>query len=755
MPHVLRVQPAKEISVSQTEHRVLDPVCGMTVDPMAAKGGSHQHAGVTYFFCNPRCRERFAADPAKYLAAADPAPERASDPPPTAAGTTYTCPMHPEIVRAAPGACPICGMALEPVTASLHDEESDELVDMRRRFWVSAALSAPLLLIAMGEHVPGAALRTLLHTGSNGWLQLLLAAPVVLWGGWPFFERGWASIVNRSPNMFTLIALGTAASFGFSVLALLAPSLLPHGFGHGRDHGPPLYFEAAAVIVTLVLLGQVLELRARHATAGAIRALLGLSPKTARRVDADGSEHDVALDQVAVGDRLRVRPSEKVPVDGVVLEGASSVDESMLTGESIPTEKSVGSRVTGGTLNGSGSFVMKAERVGRETLLARIVELVSQAQRSRAPIQRVADQVSAWFVPAVVVVAIATAMIWGLFGPEPRLVYALVNAVAVLIIACPCALGLATPMSIMVGTGRGAQLGVLIKNAEALELLQKIDTLAVDKTGTLTEGKPQLASVEGASGIDGTRVLAVAAALEAGSEHPLAAAILAGARARNLVPSRVENFRAHVGQGVTGRVDGEDAALGNQRLMQALGLDIGSLAERAEHLRADGQTVMFVAHAGRVLGLVGAADPIKASTPAALRELRASGVRVVMLTGDSRTTAQAVARKLGIDEVHAEVAPERKGEVIAQLQAAGRLVAMAGDGTNDAPALARAHVGIAMGTGTDVAMQSAGITLVKGDLTGIVRARRLSEHVVRNIRQNLFFALIYNSLGVPIAAGIA
>jgi Cu+-exporting ATPase len=766
--------------VSSTE---IDPVCGMTVDPSAAKGGELEHAGKRYYFCGPKCREKLRADPAKYLApvaAAEPPaaqvvgavyvcpmdPEIRQDAPgscpkcgmalepqlPVAAmRTEYVCPMHPEVVRDAPGACPKCGMALEP-RISARSDESPELVDMRRRFWSSAALTTPTFLLAMSDLIPGQPVQQWISADTSAWIQLVLATPVVLWGGWPFFQRGWASIVNRSLNMFTLIALGTAAAFGFSVFALLFPHLLPHAMGHGGM--APVYFEAAAVIVTLVLLGQVLELRARHATSGAIRALLGLAPKTARRLDPDGSEHDVPLEQVVVGDRLRVRPSEKVPVDGVVLEGASSVDEAMLTGEPIPIEKVAGSQVTGGTLNGSGSFVLQAKRVGSETLLAQIVTMVGQAQRSRAPIQRLADLVSSWFVPAVVVIAVLTAIVWGSWGPEPRLVYALVNAVAVLIIACPCALGLATPMSIMVGTGRGAQAGVLIKNAEALEVLQKIDTLLVDKTGTLTEGRPRLQAVIAAASHDEASLLRVAAGLENGSEHPLAAAVLEAARARQLEIPTVDAFEARVGRGVTGAIAGVDSALGNQRLLDELGIDPGELATRSEALRREGQTVVFVAHGGVAIGLLGISDSIKSTTPAALRELRDLGIHVVMLTGDSRTTAEAVARTLGIDEIHAEVSPEQKDRVVAELQAAGKTVAMAGDGTNDAPALARAHVGIAMGTGTDVAMQSASITLVKGDLGGIVRARRLSVHVMRNIRQNLFFALIYNALGVPVAAGL-
>jgi Cu+-exporting ATPase len=672
---------------------------------------------------------------------------------PTAATRTeYVCPMHPEIVRDAPGVCPICGMALEPRTVSALDDENPELVDMRRRFGVSAAFTLPTFLLAMSDLIPGQPVQRFLSTEVSGWMQLALSAPVVLWGGLPFFQRGWASIVNRSLNMFTLIALGTAAAFGFSVFALLFPSLLPHSLAHAGM--APIYFEASAVIVTLVLLGQVLELRARHATSGAIRALLGLAPKTARRISSDGSEHDVPLEHVVVGDKLRVRPSEKVPVDGTVLEGSSSVDEAMLTGEPIPVEKSTGSAVTGGTLNGSGTFVMEAKRVGKETLLAQIVAMVGEAQRSRAPIQRLADRVSAWFVPAVVVIAVLTAIAWTVWGPEPRSIYALVNAVAVLIIACPCALGLATPMSIMVGTGRGAQAGVLIKNAEALEIFQQVDTLVVDKTGTLTEGKPRVESVVAAAGNSEASVLALAAALEKGSEHPLAVAVLAAAHERGVELPAVEGFEARVGRGVIGTIAGGQAALGNRRLSDELGVDWGELAAQAEVLRQKGQTVVFIAHRGAAVGLLGIADPIKATTPEALRALEELGVHVVMLTGDSRTTAQAVARELRIDEVHAEVLPEQKDRVVAELQAAGKTVAMAGDGTNDAPALARAHVGIAMGTGTDVAMKSAGVTLVKGDLMGIVRARRLSSQVMRNIRQNLFFALIYNTLGVPVAAGV-
>jgi Cu+-exporting ATPase len=718
----------------------------MAVEPSTAKGGSFEHAGTRYYFCGVSCRDKFRADPARHMA---PIPKPAAQ---TVQSITYVCPMHPEVVRDAPGTCPKCGMALEPRTPSAHDDKHPELVEMQRRFWVSGAFTVPTLLLAMSELIPGQPVEQILPPHASAWIQFVLATPVVAWGGWPFFQRGCASLVNRSLNMFTLISLGTGAAFGFSVFALLFPGLLPHGLAHGGM--TPIYFETSAVIVTLVLLGQVLELRARHATSGAIRALLGLAPKTARRSEADGTEHDVPLDQVVVGDRLRVRPSEKVPVDGSVLEGASSIDESMLTGEPIPVEKVEGSTVTAGTLNGSGSFVMQATRVGSETLLAQIVAMVGEAQRSRAPIQRLADRVSSWFVPGVMVSAALTAIAWGVWGPEPHLVYALVNAVAVLIIACPCALGLATPMSIMVGTGRGAQAGVLIKNAEALEVLEKMDTLVVDKTGTLTEGKPCLQSVIAHAAKSEAELLAVAAGLEKDSEHPLASAVIAGARSRGVAVPSVAAFDARVGRGVTGKIDGRDAALGNRQLMDELGIDVSEWTTRAEELRRDGQTVVFVAHARVAIGVLGIADPIKSTTRAALHELRALGVQVVMLTGDSRTTAEAVARKLGIDQVHAEVLPEEKYRVIADLQAAGKTVAMAGDGTNDAPALARAHVGIAMGTGTDVAMQSADVTLVKGDLRGIVRARRLSQSVMRNIRQNLFFALVYNALGVPVAAGV-
>ncbi|HEU4510788.1 MAG TPA: heavy metal translocating P-type ATPase [Pyrinomonadaceae bacterium] len=741
-----------------TTSGVIDPVCGMTVDPDHA-AGSVEYQGKTYYFCSTHCVHRFREDPEKFLNKAAPAigitrqPVEITREEKPVAGRKYTCPMHPEIVRDGPGSCPICGMALEPMTASLDEEENPELVDMTRRFWVSVALSIPLLVIAMGDMLPGQPLQRLLPGSAMQWLQLVLASPVVLWGGWPFFVRAWQSVVNRSLNMFTLIGLGVAVGYLFSLIAVLLPDVFPASF---RDHhgNVPVYFEAAAVIVTLVLLGQVLELRARSQTGSAIKELLGLAPKTARRIKDDGQEEDIPLEHVHVGDRLRVRPGERVPVDGVVLEGSSSVDESMISGEPIPVEKTAGDQVIGGTINSTGSFVMRAERIGSETLLAQIVQMVSEAQRSRAPIQRLADVVSSYFVPAVVIIAVLTFIVWSIWGPEPRMAYGLVNAVAVLIIACPCALGLATPMSIMVATGKAARSGVLFRNAEAIEVLRKVDTLVVDKTGTLTEGKPKLESVVTGGAIDERTFLRLAASLERSSEHPLAAAIVAGARERGIELVDAAGFDSLTGRGVVGDVDGHRVALGNRALFEKLNIDPGELASRAEELRANGQTIMFVAVDGKPAGLIGVADPIKETTPDAVRQLHADGIRLVMLTGDSRTTAEAVARKLGMDEVVAEVLPDQKVEVIKRLQNAGSIVAMAGDGINDAPALAQAHVGIAMGTGTDVAMKSADVTLVKGDLRGIVRARLLSRATMKNIRQNLFFAFIYNTLGVPIAAGV-
>jgi Cu+-exporting ATPase len=666
--------------------------------------------------------------------------------------TEYVCPMHPEVVRNEPGDCPICGMALEPRQARL-EEENPELVDMTRRFWVGAALTVPVFLLAMAGDFLDMERLGLVSMHAIQLVQLALATPVVLWAGWPFFQRGWASLVHRRLNMFTLIALGVGVAWLYSTVAVLLPQIFPDSVRTGQ-RVVAVYFESAAVITVLVLLGQVLELRARSRTGAAIRALLSLAPKTARRLREDGTEEDVPLDSVRPGDRLRVRPGEKVPVDGVVLEGVSAVDESMVTGEPMPVEKSAGQRLIGATVNGSGSLVMRAERVGAETLLARIVQMVAEAQRSRAPIQALADRVSGLFVPAVVVIALAAFVLWGLFGPEPRLGYAVVNAVAVLIIACPCALGLATPMSIMVGTGRGAAAGVLIKNAEALEVLETIDTLVVDKTGTLTEGRPTLSAVETLPGFREEEVLALAGGLERASEHPLARAIVEGAEARGVTLSQVGGFKSRTGQGVVGTVEGRRVAVGNRSLLEALSIDAMPIVSRAERLRAEGQTVMFVAVEGRPAGLVGVADPLKATTAEAIDDLHRQGVRIVMLTGDHAVTAQAVARRLGIDEIHAEVLPDQKLAIVKELQGRGLRVAMAGDGVNDAPALAQAHVGIAMGTGTDVAIESAGVTLVKGDLRGIVRAVRLSRATMRNIRQNLFFAFIYNILGVPVAAGV-
>jgi P-type Cu+ transporter len=725
-----------------------DPVCGMKVDPTRA-AGTLDHQGKTYFFCNKKCLERFRAEPEKYLQPRPPPPAPAK-----AEGIIYTCPMDPEVRQVGPGACPKCGMALEPLEISLtpHPEENAELRDMSRRLWLSVAPTALLLAVAMSEMLPGDPVRHALRAPWLGWLELALASPVVLWAGWPFFQRGYASLRNRHLNMFTLIALGVAVAYGYSVVAVLAPGIFPPSF-RMHDGSVALYLEPAAVIVTLVLVGQVLELRARSQTGSAIRALLGLAPKTARAL-RDGREEDVPLESVQVGDRLRVRPGEKVPVDGVVLEGHSSVDESMVSGEPIPVEKVTGAKVIGGTVNGTGALVIRAERVGSETLLAQIVRMVSEAQRSRAPIQKLADTVSGYFVPAVMGVAVATAIAWGAFGPVPKMAHALVNAVAVLIIACPCALGLATPMAIMVGTGRGAHSGVLIKEAEALEVLEKVDTLVVDKTGTLTEGKPRLRSAVALPGFQEQDVLRLAAALERASEHPLGAAIISGAQAQGLQLPDATGFRSITGKGVVGVVEGRKVALGNRALFDEEGIDTRGASAQADGLKSQGMTVVWVAVDGKLAGLLAVEDPVKATTPEALQLLRDEGLHVVMLTGDSRGTAEAVAKRLGIERFEAEVLPDQKIRVVRDLQAKGRVVAMAGDGINDAPALAQAQVGIAMGTGTDVAIESAGVTLVKGDLRGIVRARRLSRGALRNIRQNLFFAFIYNALGVPLAAGV-
>lgn len=756
MDHPVSLKKSKPDVISAP---VVDPVCGMTVNPHSA-AASFVYDNETHYFCSTHCLQEFRKDPARFTKKpagpvnAIPVVIQPRNKPVDLArqSTEYTCPMHPQIVRDAPGNCPICGMALEPRTVSLDEEENYELVDMRRRFWISVVLTIPVFLIGMSDIVPGSPLQQLAPMGTLAWIQLGLASPVVLWCGWPFLVRAWQSVVNRSLNMFTLIGLGVAVAYLYSVIATIFPDLFPHSFRHGGS--VPVYFEAAAVITSLVLLGQVLELKARNQTGSAIRALLGLAPKTARRVAPDKTEEDVPLDQVQPGDLLRVRPGEKIPVDGVVGEGASAVDESMVTGESIPVEKRPGERLIGGTVNGTGMLIMKAERVGAETLLAQIVQMVADAQRSRAPIQRLADRVSAYFVPAVILIAIVAFVVWASFGPEPRLAYGLINAVAVLIIACPCALGLATPMSIMVATGKGAQIGVLFKNAEAIEILREIDTLVVDKTGTLTEGKPKLVTVVAVSGWAEGELIRLAASLERGSEHPLAAAIVGGAQDRGHELSNPESFESITGKGVTGRVDGHMISLGNRSLLDDLSIDPEKLATQAEELRVAGQTVMFVAIDGKAAGLLGVADPIKETTAEAVRQLHEQGIRMVMLTGDSQTTANAVANQLGIDEVVAEVLPNQKAEIIKRYQAEGRKVAMAGDGINDAPALAQAHVGIAMGTGTDVAMESASVTLVKGDLRGIVRAIRLSRATMKNIRENLFFAFAYNALGVPLAAGV-
>ncbi len=722
--------------------KVRDPVCGMLVDP--ASPYQHTDQETSYAFCSEKCLVRFRADSSRFIGGGEenPAPS----------GSRFTCPMHPEVIRDEPGSCPICGMALEAMDPSL-EEENPELADMSRRFWISLVLTLPVFGIAMTEMFPGNPLSATFAPKTLIWVQLALGTPVVLWGGWPFFVRGFVSLRTRHLNMFTLIAIGTGAAWLYSLAAAIAPGIFPGSF-RGHDGAVAVYFEAAAVIVTLVLLGQVLELRARSQTGAAIRALLGLAPKTARRVNEDGSEEDVALDSVRVGDRLRVRPGEKVPVDGVVLEGRSSVDESMLTGEPMPVSKEAGDPVTGATVNGTGSLQVRAERVGAETLLAQIVQMVAEAQRSRAPIQKVADVVAGYFVPTVIGTAALTFVVWAAVGPDPRMAYALINAVAVLIIACPCALGLATPMSIMVATGKAASAGVLFRNAEAIELLRDVDTIVVDKTGTLTEGKPRLVQIVTAEGFEEDDVLRLAASLERASEHPIAQAIIRGAADRKIASTQVTDFDSRTGRGIVGQVEGRCVGIGNQKLMEELGVELGAIAENADAMRAEAQTVMFLAVERKLAGLVGVADPIKESTPDAVAGLHAENIRVVMLTGDNRTTAEAVAKRLGLDEVMADVLPDQKAEAVRHLQAEGRIVAMAGDGVNDAPALAQAHVGIAMGTGTDVAMESAGVTLVRGDLRGILRARRVSRATMRNIRQNLFFAFVYNALGVPIAAGV-
>ncbi len=731
----------EDFTVFQNEElKAKDPVCGMQFAPEKA-AGTLRYQGRTYYFCNKACLEKFGSDPVKYLK-----PTETLSPSKSQKGYTgvYICPMDPEVRQNAPGACPRCGMALESPLAG--PQEDTELVVMKRRFWISLILTLPILLVAMGGMFPG------FGFSMGIWLQLALATPVVLWGGWPFFQRGWVSVINRSLNMFTLIAVGTGTAYAYSVFATLFSGLLPESFrvGHGF---PAVYFEASAVITTLVLMGQVLELRARSQTNSAIRAMLGLAPKTARVVERGGLEGDVPLDQVQPGNRLRVRPGEKIPVDGTILEGESSVDESMITGEPIPVEKSKGYSVTAGTINGNGSFIMRADKVGSDTLLAQIVRMVCEAQRSRAPIQRVADKVSSWFVPTVVLIALITFVIWAFAGPEPRMAYALINAVSVLIIACPCALGLATPMSIMVGTGRGARAGVLIKSAEALELLEKVDTLVIDKTGTLTEGKPQLVSVTTTGDGSENELLRLCASLEQASEHALAAPVVAAALGRGLQLAGVSKFSSITGKGILGSVDGHSVAIGNKGLLDELAADSGALVQTAENLRRKGQTVVFVLIDKIPAGLLSVSDPIKESAYEAIQALHKEGIRVVMVTGDSRTTAEVVAGQLKIDEIEAEVSPGRKGEVLKELQSRGRIVAMAGDGINDAPALAQAHVGIAMGTGTDVAIRSAAVTLVKGDLRGVVRAIKLSRRTMRNIRQNLFFAFLYNMLGLPVAGG--
>ncbi|PZU86311.1 MAG: haloacid dehalogenase [Chelatococcus sp.] len=750
-----------------------DPVCGMAVDPVTAAHHA-DHGGKRYVFCSAGCRAKFEVAPERYAgivrteAAAKSRPTdhahahasgshalhhaAPSMTEPVANGTIWTCPMHPEIRRDSPGSCPICGMALEPLVAEAEAGPSPELIDMTRRFWVGLVLALPVFLLEMGGHLISA-LHHLVPTHVSVWIQFALATPVVLWAGWPFFQRGWSSIVHRSLNMFTLIAMGTGVAWGYSVVATLAPRIFPDAF-RAADGSVAVYYEAAAVITVLVLLGQVLELRAREQTSGAIRALLNLAPKTARRIKDDGAEEDVPVETVAIGDRLRVRPGETVPVDGRVEDGRSSLDESMVTGESMPVTRQAGDGVVGGTLNQTGSLIIRAEKVGKETMLARIVQMVADAQRSRAPIQRMADQVSGWFVPVVIGIAVLAFVAWGIWGPEPRFAYGLIAAVSVLIIACPCALGLATPMSIMVGIGKGAASGVLIKNAEALERMEKVDTLVVDKTGTLTEGKPAVTSIVAADGFREEELLALAAAVEKASEHPLALAIVAAADQRKIAIPAVTGFDSPTGKGALGSVENRTVVLGNAAFLQEHGIDPATLSDRADDLRRDGATAIYIGIDGRVGGIFAIADPIKATTQEALKALHAEGIRIVMLTGDNRVTAQAVGRRLGIDEVEADVLPEQKASVVERLKSEGRIVAMAGDGVNDAPALAAADVGIAMGSGTDVAIESAGVTLLKGDLTGIVRARHLSQATMANIRQNLVFAFIYNAAGVPIAAGV-
>jgi Cu+-exporting ATPase len=731
--------------LNKAEGQAKDPVCGMIVDPRETKHWMQYH-GQNYYFCSAGCESKFRDDPARYLT-----PEQATAKPLEPEGTIYTCPMHPEIRQVGPGNCPICGMTLEPVLALQDEGGSPELADMTRRFWIGFVLSLPVLALEMGGHMTG--LDHLVPRLQSNWIQLALATPVVLWAGWPFFVRGWASLVTRKLNMFTLIAMGTGIAWIYSVVATAMPEIFPEAF-RAPAGSVAVYFEAAAVITVLVLLGQVLELRARETTSGAIRALLDLAPKTARRIGNDGSEQDVTLDLVEVGDRLRARPGDKIAVDGIVIEGRSAVDESMVTGESMPVTKQAGDKVIGGTVNQSGALVFSADRVGKDTMLAQIVQLVAEAQRSRAPIQRLADEVSGWFVPAVIVVGIVAFAAWSIWGPEPRYAFGLIAFVSVLIIACPCALGLATPMSIMVGVGRGAQAGVLIKNAEAFERVERIDTIVVDKTGTLTEGKPAVTDIVAVNGYNETSLLTLAAAVERASEHPLALAIVKAAEQRGISIPAVTDFDSPVGRGALGRVDGKSVLLGNAKFMSDGGVDVTALEQQADALRGEGATAIFVGVDGTAAGILAIADPVKSSTPEALAALRDAGIRIVMLTGDNRTTAEAVGRKLGIENVEAEVLPEQKSAVVKRYRDSGRIVAMAGDGVNDAPALAAADVGIAMGTGTDVAMESAGITLLKGDLTGIVKARHLSRAVMRNIRQNLFFAFIYNALGVPVAAGV-